>query len=341
MFLFDVCDLLLPDWRSIYALSGCEDPVNCQPLNSFGSFLVVLLMCIGRGFPWTHRFWFAWPAEFFQEPGLKSSTWPKKSNHWHFARNAEWGRCERWCVCVLDGLIWGGKANHITRYNNKPYDYVVHAETISHNVPSFREEPMFMPKLAQAERARQRAHLCLDPELNGQGRKWRCNTHLNFLSLFEISNMSLFLIKISTFSLLFYWNLYVLMDFSWLFQWVLYFLITFLLKSLLSLYFSIEIRTFSLLFCSNHYTFSLFYWNLYFLLSCSLFYWNLYFLCTSALYFRFAQLVTFKLPHCPTPATQTATSWHSYLMTELFNWLSYLLTKLVNWLSYVLIERLN
>ena len=59
--------------------------------------------------------------------------------------------------------------------------------------------------------------------------------------------------KISTFSLLFYWNLH--------------FLFTFLLKPLLSLDFSSEISTFSLLFYWNLSTFSsfslLFYWDLY------------------------------------------------------------------------------
>ena len=33
----------------------------------------------------------------------------------------------------------------------------------------------------------------------------------------------------------------------------------------------------------------------------------------------FASFLTFKLAHCPTPAAQTATSWLSHLMTELFN----------------------
>ena len=133
--------------------------------------------------------------------------------------------------------------------------------------------------------------------------------------------------KISTFSLLFYWNLYFLFTsplksllslyfsieistFSLLFYWNPYFLFTFLLKSILSLYFSIEISTFSLLF----------YWNLdflctflfksllslYFSIEIStfslqyqiytfflLFYWNLYFLYTFllksllSLYFSF------------------------------------------------------
>ena len=153
------------------------------------------------------------------------------------------------CVCVVNGLIWGWKASHIT-YNNNLCDYIVHAETISHNVPSFRKEPMFMPKLTQAERARQRAHLCLDPGLNGQGRKWRCNTSFLFLK------------SLICLCLLFY-------------------------RSLLSLYFSIEICNFFLLFFWNHYTFSLSYWNLYFIhLHPFLFtflYWSLYFLCTSLL----------------------------------------------------------
>ena len=77
---------------------------------------------------------------------------------------------------------------------------------------------------------------------------------------------------ISTFSELFYWNLYFLLTFplksllslnfpieistfSSLSYWNLYFLWTFLLKSLLSLNFHIEISTF----------FELSYWNLYFL----------------------------------------------------------------------------
>ena len=62
-----------------------------------------------------------------------------------------------------------------------------------------------------------------------------------------------FSVEISTFSLLFYWNLY--------------FLLTSLLKPLLRFHFSIEFFTF----------WSLSYWNLYFL---SIFYWNLYFLIT-------------------------------------------------------------
>ena len=74
-----------------------------------------------------------------------------------------------------------------------------------------------------------------------------------------------FSMEISTFSLLFYWNLYSIeityfsieiSTFLSLFHWNLYFLITFLLKSLLSLslYFSIEITCFS-------------YWNLSFLIT--------------------------------------------------------------------------
>ena len=119
------------------------------------------------------------------------------------------------CVSCLDGLIWGWKANHVITinilYNNKLYDYIVHAETISHNVPSFPEEPMFM----QAERGRQRADSCLDPGLNGrftsnlgQGWKWLYSSKLPFS--FEISNLSS------------------------LFDEHLYVLFTFLLKSLCS-----------------------------------------------------------------------------------------------------------
>ena len=48
-----------------------------------------------------------------QEPGLKSSTWPKKSNHWRFARNAEWGRWrERWCACV-SWTDWSGDGRQV------------------------------------------------------------------------------------------------------------------------------------------------------------------------------------------------------------------------------------
>ena len=96
-----------------------------------------------------------------------------------------------------------------------------------------------------------------------------------------------FSIEISTFPLLFFWNLYFLSTRS---LKSLLSLIIFLLKSLLSLFFSIEISTFSLLF----------FWNLYFLITfllkskistfsslfnlksrfSLLFYWNLYFLFT-------------------------------------------------------------
>ena len=90
------------------------------------------------------------------------------------------------------------------------------------------------------------------------------------LTLLLQSLLSLyFSIEISTFSLLFYWNLYFLFSFllkSLLslkfsieistFSLHLYFLYTFLWKSLLSLHFSIEISTL------------LFYGNLYFLFTC-------------------------------------------------------------------------
>ena len=137
-------------------------------------------------------------------------------------------------------------------------------------------------------------------------------------------------IEISSFSSLFYWNLYFLFTFllisllslyfsiyfsieistfSLLFFWNLYFLFTFVLKSLLSLNFSIEISTFSLLFD----------WNLYFLFTfllksllslnfsieistfSLLFDWNLYFLSTFllksllSLYFSF-EISAFSLP---------------------------------------------
>ena len=106
-------------------------------------------------------------------------------------------------------------------------------------------------------------------------RQWPCNTHLNLLS-FDFS------IEMSTFSLLFFWNLYFLFTFllksllslyfsfeictfSLLFYWNLYFLFTFLLKSLLSFYFSIETSTFSY-FSIETSTFSLlFYWNFFLL----------------------------------------------------------------------------
>ena len=123
-----------------------------------------------------------------------------------------------------------------------------------------------------------------------------------------------FPMEISTFSLLFYWNLYFLFTFLWKSLLSLYLSIEistssliFLLKSLLSFYFSIEISTFSLLFnkwiiyflalsnrfpnwnfyfrsLSEHFpievsTFwSFSYWNPTFCHFLSTFYWNLYFL---------------------------------------------------------------
>ena len=72
--------------------------------------------------------------------------------------------------------------------------------------------------------------------------------NLYFPFTFLLKPPSTFLLKPPpTFFLLFYWNLYFLF-----FYWNLYFLCTRRLKSLLSLYFSIEISTFS----------SLFFWNL-------------------------------------------------------------------------------
>ena len=151
-----------------------------------------------------------------------------------------------------------------------------------------------------------------------------------------------FSVEISTFSLLFYCNLY--------------FLFTFLLPSLLPLYFSIAISTVSLLFSRNLYFWTLFSRNLYFwaLSSRNLYFWalfsrNLYFWALSSrnlyfwalfsrnlyfwalfsrnlyfwalfsrnLYFwalfsrnlyLSADFLTFKLAHCPTPATHTVTS---------------------------------
>ena len=117
--------------------------------------------------------------------------------------------------------------------------------------------------------------------------------HLTFLSKSLLSLY--FSIEISTFSLLFYWNLFTFLlksllslyfsietsTFSLRFYWNHYFLFTFLLQSLLSRYFSIGTSTFSLLF----------FWNLYFLctfllkslLSFLLFSWNRYFLFTCLL----------------------------------------------------------
>ena len=111
-------------------------------------------------------------------------------------------------------------------------------------------------------------------------RKWLWSTHLNLLSF----NFS---IEISTFSSLFYWNLYI----SLLFFWNLDILFTLLLKSLLSLYFSIEILT-SLYSSFEISTFSLlFYWNLYFLFT---------FLLKSLLLFTFLlkSLLSLYFPFC-------------------------------------------
>ena len=113
--------------------------------------------------------------------------------------------------------------------------------------------------------------------------------------------------------------------FFWLFYWNLYYLFTLLLKSLLSLdfsigtstfstsllkpllslYLSIEMSTFSWHFFKNllsldFSTFSLlFYWNFHFLFTSLLFYWNLYFLFTvllkSLLSLDFHFLFTFRL----------------------------------------------
>ena len=87
--------------------------------------------------------------------------------------------------------------------------------------------------------------------------------------------------------------------FFWLFYWNLYFL---LLKSLLSLYFSIEISTFSLLFYWNHNLYFVFTLLLKSLLSLyfSIVYWDLYFLFTFllksllSLYFSI-EIFTFSL----------------------------------------------
>ena len=89
-------------------------------------------------------------------------------------------------------------------------------------------------------------------------RKWLCNTHLNIDPFFWLFYWNLcFLCTALLKSLLSLYFSIEISSFSSLFYWNLYFLFTFLLKSLLSLYFSIDISSFSLLF----------YWNLYFLLT--------------------------------------------------------------------------
>ena len=149
---------------------------------------------------------------------------------------------------------------------------------------------------------------------------------MSFLFTFLLKSLLflLFSIEISTFSSLFYWNLYILFTFllksrlsrhffieistfSLLFYWNLYFLFTFLLKSLLSLYFSIEISTFSLLFYRNLYFLCTFILksllSLHFFIEIStfslLFYRNLYvlftFLLKSQLSYFSVEIPTFSL----------------------------------------------
>ena len=88
-----------------------------------------------------------------------------------------------------------------------------------------------------------------------------------------------FLLEFQLFLLLLYWNLYFCFS-------VVYLLFTFLLVSLFLFFYSIEISIFFLYFSTEIFTFSwLFCWNLYFpctflLKFLLLFYWNLYFLFT-------------------------------------------------------------
>ena len=99
-------------------------------------------------------------------------------------------------------------------------------------------------------------------------------------SSIEISTFSHFSFEISTFSLLFFWNLDILFTlllkslrslyfsielstFSLLVYWNLCCPLTFLVKSLRSLYFSIEISTFSLLFYWKPTFYLFFYGDLY------------------------------------------------------------------------------
>ena len=177
-----------------------------------------------------------------------------------------------------------------------------------------------------------------------------CNFDFRFTMLLKF-HFSLYVsIEISTFSLLFLWNFY----FSLLFYWNPYFLFTFQLKSPLSLYFSIEISTFSLLF----------YWNLYFLFTFLLksllsLYFSIeissfsYLLVTLPLDCLHHACFFFMLAHCPTPSTQTATSWLSTphdraIQLWASSWLLYHLTELfkcelpldypTTWLSYSIVS---
>ena len=191
------------------------------------------------------------------------------------------------------------------------------------------------------------------------------NLHFLFTFLLKCVLSLYFSIEISTFSLLFYWNLYFLFTFLLkpllslyfsigistfstfllksllsLYFSILYFLFTFLLKSLLSLYFSIGISTFHFILKPLL--------SFYFSLRTQEFQGKAMpslprspapalrrdlpqrvshttsFSRPRALWFTvktqgFARFLAFKLAHCRTPATLTATSWLSYLMTVLFN----------------------
>ena len=145
-----------------------------------------------------------------------------------------------------------------------------------------------------------------------------------FLSLY-------FSIEISTFSLLFYWNLHF--SFSLLFYWNLYCLFAFLLKPLQSLYFSFEICFFFFL---------IFYWNLHLFFyfpiyieistfSIFLFYWNFYF-SLHLLYFSF-EISSFSLLSIEISTFFLLFFWNQYtfslLSLEISTFFSFLLKSLL------------
>ena len=218
---FAWCLRLVTAWLAIYLspqrLWGSR---QLTTLEFFWELLSMeFLMCIGRGFPWTHRFWFAWPIKSLGSRVVLG----RRSNHWRFARNAEWGRWrERWCACRV-WTDWSGDGRHITTNYMTIYcscrNYITQCPLISRrtNVHAGR---------ASAPKSR---------FLLGSWAEWpRAEVAVqHFLSLFEISNPSS----------LFDEDLYILFTFllkslcshGFLMAFLvssLYFLITFLLKSL-------------------------------------------------------------------------------------------------------------